>query len=64
MGMGEEIIKLQREKRGGQMSVFDYIADTDYLIKNRPCVFDRIDKLVMEEVKQDEEMMIYDSEET
>lgn len=46
------------------MSVFDYIADTDYLIKNRPCVFDRIDKLVMEEVKQDEEMMIYDSEET
>lgn len=62
MGMAEEIQKLQQEKRGGQLSVFDYISDADYLIENRPCAFDRVDKLIMSDTLQDMEIMVYDPE--
>ena len=59
-GMAEEIRKLQMAKRNGQMSVLDFIADTDFLIENRPCAFDRIDQLVLGEMRTDEGLMEYD----
>ncbi len=63
-GMAEEIWKLQREKRGGQLSVFDYMSDTNYLVDNRPCAFDRIDTLVMDDLTGDQEVMEYDSDDS
>lgn len=59
-GMAAEIQKLQQKKRGGQLSILDYIGDTDYLIDNRPCAFDRIDRLVINEMTQNEGMTEYD----
>lgn len=46
-GMAAEIQKLQLEKRNGQISLFDVIHDTEELLEVRPCIFDRIDKLVI-----------------
>ncbi len=43
-GMGEEIRRLQRALRYGQMSMFDGMA-TDELIEAQPCVFDDLDGL-------------------
>lgn len=63
-GMAAEIQKLQRAKRNGQFSVMDFIGDTDYLIENRPCAFDRIDNLVMDELVRDTGATEYDPEET
>jgi len=63
LGMADEILKLQREKRNGQMSIFDFMKDTDYLIDNRPCAFDRIDTLVMDEMSLDEQLIDYDPDE-
>ena len=62
-GMAAEIQKLQREKRNGQISVLDFIGDTDYLIENRPCAFDRIDSLVMDDLLKDVNAVEYDPEE-
>ena len=62
-GLAKAILDLQRAKRGGQMSVMDFIGDADYLVDARPCAFDRIDKLVMDELAQDESMTEYDPEE-
>ena len=59
-GLAAEIQKLQRVKRGGQMSVLDFIGDTDYLIDHRPCAFDRIDKLVLEDFAAEAENLEYD----
>lgn len=63
MGLAEEIRNLQQAKRGGQMSVMDFVGDANYLVDNRPCSFDRIDRLVMDELPQDTEMVEYDPEE-
>lgn len=63
-GMAAEIQKLQRAKRNGQFSVMDFIGDTDYLLENRPCAFDRIDNLVMDELVRDTGATEYDPEET
>ena len=63
-GLAAEIQKLQREKRSGQLSILDFVGDTDYLIDNRPCAFDRIDKLVMDDMTLDENYMEYDPEES
>lgn len=59
-GMAQEIRKLQQEKRNGQLSILDFIGDADYLIENRPCAFDRIDRLVLSDMSQSEEMIEYD----
>lgn len=61
-GLAEEIRKLQQAKRGGQMSVMDFIGDANYLVDNRPCAFDRIDRLVMDELSQDDTLVDYDPE--
>lgn len=62
-GLASEIQKLQRAKRNGQFSVMDFIGDADYLIENRPCAFDRIDTLVMDELSNDINAIEYDPEE-
>jgi len=46
-GMADEIRKLQTKKRNGQLSLFDVYDTTDTLLEIRPCIFDRIDKLVL-----------------
>lgn len=62
-GTAAEIQKLQQAKRNGQFSVLDFIGDADYLIENRPCAFDRIDKLVMDDLTKDKGVTDYDPEE-
>lgn len=62
-GLADEILKLQRAKRNGQYSIFDYIGDTRYLIDSRPCAFDRIDTIVLDEMVMDQGMVEYDPEE-
>lgn len=63
-GLADEILKLQRAKRNGQYSVFDYIGSTDYLIDSRPCAFDRIDTIVLDDLTENQGMTEYDPEET
>ena len=60
-GLGEEIRKLQCTKRSGQMCLMDYFP-VNYLIEERQCAFDRIDRVVMYD-KDDEGMTDYDAEE-
>lgn len=45
-GLAEQIRNIQIAKRKGQYSLFDMFDARD-LIEERPCIFDRIDKLVM-----------------
>jgi hypothetical protein len=47
--MAAELQKLQIVKRNGQISLFDVGVTTDYLLEMRPCIFDRIDKLVLKD---------------
>jgi 3'-phosphoadenosine 5'-phosphosulfate sulfotransferase (PAPS reductase)/FAD synthetase len=47
-GMAGEIQKLQAAMRNGQMSLFD-VYDTNDLLDIRPCIFDRVDQLVLED---------------
>jgi len=58
-GMAAEIQKLQIAKRNGQVSLFD-VYDADDLLDIRPCIFDRIDKLVLED--ETGETQVYDPE--
>lgn len=58
-GMAAEIQKLQQAKRGGQLSMFD-VEGVDYLLERRPCIFDRVDKLVLTDMTQDDDMLEYD----
>lgn len=44
-GMAAEIQKLQLAKRNGQLSLFDVYSAQD-LLEIRPCIFDRVDRLV------------------
>lgn len=60
-GMADELRKLQTAKQNGQLSVLD-VFDTEYLIENRPCAFDRIDRLKLEDDTMTEDEMEYDSE--
>lgn len=62
-GMAAEIQKLQQAKRNGQLSVMDYIGDADYLVENRPCAFDRIDRVIMDDLTRDSGITEYDPEE-
>jgi 3'-phosphoadenosine 5'-phosphosulfate sulfotransferase (PAPS reductase)/FAD synthetase len=61
-GMGDEIRKLQQARKNGQCSILD-IFSTDRLIEERPCAFDRIDKIILSDDTQDENMLFYDPEE-
>lgn len=58
-GMAEEIRKLQQEKRNGQVTLLD-VMGTEELMERRPCIFDRIDRLVMDEMTGDTELVEYD----
>lgn len=48
LGMAEELKKLQIAKRNGQVSVLDVFNVSDVL-EMRPCAFDRIDKLIIDD---------------
>ena len=60
-GMAEEIQKIQIAKRNGQVSLFD-VFDTKRLIEERPCIFDSISHLVMEDDTWDEAGEAFDPE--
>lgn len=60
-GMAEEIQKIQIARRNGQVSLFD-IFDTKRLIDERPCIFDSIKHLVMEDETWDEAGDVFDPE--
>lgn len=58
-GMGEEIRKLQTARMNGQMTILWFMSAKD-LIDQRPCAFDRIDRLVLTDDTLDEGMTDYD----
>ena len=47
-GMAAEIQKLQQVRRNGQLSLFD-VFDAEDLLERRPCVFDSINDLVLQD---------------
>ncbi len=47
-GMASEIQKLQQVQRKGQLSLFD-VFDAEELMERRPCIFDSITDLVLED---------------
>jgi 3'-phosphoadenosine 5'-phosphosulfate sulfotransferase (PAPS reductase)/FAD synthetase len=49
LGMAAEMQKLQIAKRNGQITLLDVYADVDELLDIRPCIFDRIDRLVLKD---------------
>lgn len=60
-GMAAEIQKLQIAMRNGQLSLFD-VYDAEDLLEIRPCIFDRIDKLVLEDETLSDEGEMFDPE--
>ncbi|KJS23132.1 MAG: hypothetical protein VR72_02900 [Clostridiaceae bacterium BRH_c20a] len=58
-GMAEEIRNIQIAKRKGQYSLFD-MFDAKDLIEERPCIFDRIDRLVMVDDTWQEDVQAFD----
>ena len=59
-GMANEMQNIQIALRNGQMSMFDvYCADD--LMDVRPCIFDRVDKFVLEDETLDEQL-VFDPE--
>ncbi|MBT9137446.1 MAG: Thioredoxin-dependent 5'-adenylylsulfate reductase [Firmicutes bacterium] len=60
-GMAEEIQKMQVALRNGQVSLFDIYDATD-LLEIRPCIFDRVDQLVLEDETWGEGEQIFDPE--
>jgi hypothetical protein len=54
-GMAAEIQKLQISLRNGQLSLFD-VYDAGQLLERRPCIFDRVDKLVLEDSTLDDRL--------
>ncbi len=63
LGMAKEIRNIQIAKRNGQISLFD-VYDTKDLLDIRPCIFDRIDRLVMTDDTWQEEESDFDPEST
>lgn len=55
-GMAAEIQKMQLAKRNGQVSLFDVYGVED-LLDIRPCIFDRVDRLVLEDDTLDEQLV-------
>lgn len=60
-GMAAEIQKLQLAIRNRQLSLFD-VYDAEDLLDIRPCIFDRIDRLILEDDIALNEEMIFDPE--
>lgn len=58
-GLADEIRKLQRLKRNGQCSVFDYY-ETSSLMDTYPCAFDDINDIVMDDFVAAEQEQAYD----
>lgn len=48
LGLAEEIRKLRIAMNKGQISIMD-VYDTDYLLETRPCIFDRIDDVYLDD---------------
>jgi 3'-phosphoadenosine 5'-phosphosulfate sulfotransferase (PAPS reductase)/FAD synthetase len=61
LGMAAEIQRLQIAKRNGQISLFDVYGVED-LLEIRPCIFDRIDKLVLEDNTIPDDALDFDPE--
>lgn len=61
-GLAAEIQRLQLKKRNGQFTILDLTYDVDFLVDRRPCVFDRIDQVVLSDLTGDETLMEYDPE--
>jgi len=59
-GMAAEIQKIQLAIRDRQVSLFD-VYDADDLLDVRPCIFDRVDRLVLEDDTREEEQ-VFDPE--
>jgi 3'-phosphoadenosine 5'-phosphosulfate sulfotransferase (PAPS reductase)/FAD synthetase len=60
-GMAAEIQKIQVAMRNGQLSLFD-VYDVGDLLEIRPCIFDRIDQLVLEDDTLGDEGEVFDPE--
>ncbi len=60
-GMAAEIQKLQQARRGGQLSLFD-VFEAEELLERRPCIFDSIDHLVLEDDTADSDELTFDPE--
>lgn len=59
-GMAAEIQKIQLAKRNGQATLYD-VYEAEELMDIRPCIFDRIDKLVLDD-ETGEESLAFDPE--
>ena len=55
-GMADEIQNTQIVLRNGQMSMFD-VYDANELMDVRPCIFDRVDKLVLTDDTIDDDLV-------
>lgn len=60
-GMAAEIQKIQLAIRGRQISLFD-VYDAEDLLEARPCIFDRVDKLVLEDNTLGDDERVFDPE--
>lgn len=60
-GMAAEIQKLQLARRNGQTNLFD-VYDAEDLLDIRPCIFDRVDRLVLEDDTLRGEELMFDPE--
>jgi len=60
-GMATEIQKLQRVQRNGQLSLFD-VFDAEELLERRPCIFDSINQMILEDDTMDEDDLGFDPE--
>lgn len=60
-GMAAEIRNIQIAKKNGQMSIIDVYEAKD-LLEIRPCVFDRIDRLVWDDETWEEDAPDFDPE--
>lgn len=58
-GMAAEIQKLQIAMRNGQVSLFD-VYDAEDLLDIRPCFFDRIDRLVLDDDTALDDTLVFD----
>ncbi len=62
-GLADEILKLQRTKRNGQISLFDYVLDGETLAFRHPCAFDEVASIMTDDITKDPEALEYDPEE-
>lgn len=58
-GLAGELQKVRFAMQNGQMSLMD-VFDTDYLLENRPCIFDRVTDVVLDDETLIDEPEIFD----